>query len=692
MIFTICWVTIQNVNASSFPSASSLQPIPITGPQKLAVILVQFPDAIHDPNYDVATILDNFKEYFKKNSYGKMWFDVDVSPTWYTMPYNLKDYNNEPSLQTNIFQHAADAASKDLDLSKYGKILVIYATPRSSTIPPPNYPYNFQWMAHVPYTIKVNNEDHHIEGAATVDVYVDGSPAISLMIHEFAHGGLYLPDLHTPVLSTVLDAMSSPLPPMPLGFCSWTKLALGWLDQRNVFTVSDGSKETVKIDALGLDPTGISVVKIPVTDKRFYLIEVREPVGVDSRLAVLQAGARISDRHYASGVFVLEINENFAMRQGVVKWINPKTQQPVTGQLEADSVAFLVGESFSNPYFGKMTVKSKSGNTYEVEIDRTSTQPFVERDFVIKTDKSTYTTGDTVIFSGTVPEVGVVGPVWTVVYAPSCKSYGGPTATPNSDRSFTTNGMVLNYFMAEGGVWKVEAHYGNWIKQFSYEVNPKQTTPKQEVAKVAEQKTPVIEGNLTIKTDKSRYVTGDTVIFSGKVSQVITDQAVRLKMYTPSGKSYQIGDYPSKDGEFTIKALVLYDFMAESGVWKGEAHYVEWATKQFSFEVNTKQTTQKQDVTKVAEKKIPQWIKNNAGWFAEGSIGESDFTKGIEYMIKEGIMNIPNLQEKASKKTETKVPSWIKNNAKWWSEGKISDDDFVKGIQYLVEKGIIEVK
>jgi len=38
-----------------------------------------------------------------------------------------------------------------------------------------------------------------------------------------------------------------------------------------------------------------------------------------------------------------------------------------------------------------------------------------------------------------------------------------------------------------------------------------------------------------------------------------------------------------------------------------------------------------------------------------------------------------------------KVPVWIKNNAQWWSENKITDSDFVKGIEYLVENRIIIV-
>ena len=37
------------------------------------------------------------------------------------------------------------------------------------------------------------------------------------------------------------------------------------------------------------------------------------------------------------------------------------------------------------------------------------------------------------------------------------------------------------------------------------------------------------------------------------------------------------------------------------------------------------------------------------------------------------------------------VPDWIKNNAIWWSEGKLSEDEFVGGIEYLVKQRIIQI-
>jgi len=37
------------------------------------------------------------------------------------------------------------------------------------------------------------------------------------------------------------------------------------------------------------------------------------------------------------------------------------------------------------------------------------------------------------------------------------------------------------------------------------------------------------------------------------------------------------------------------------------------------------------------------------------------------------------------------VPDWIKNNAIWWSENLIDDTDFINGLQYLIEYKIIKI-
>jgi len=37
------------------------------------------------------------------------------------------------------------------------------------------------------------------------------------------------------------------------------------------------------------------------------------------------------------------------------------------------------------------------------------------------------------------------------------------------------------------------------------------------------------------------------------------------------------------------------------------------------------------------------------------------------------------------------IPGWIKNNAKWWSEGKISEADYISSLEYLLTHGIINM-
>ena len=86
--------------------------------------------------------------------------------------------------------------------------------------------------------------------------------------------------------------------------------------------------------------------------------------------------------------------------------------------------------------------------------------------------------------------------------------------------------------------------------------------------------------------------------------------------------------------------------------------------------------------------KIPEWIKNNALWWADNKISESEFVSGIEFLIKNKIIIIPQIPESESNGIVT-VPTWIKNNAEWWGNGLISDAEFVNGIEYLVKNRII---
>ena len=96
------------------------------------------------------------------------------------------------------------------------------------------------------------------------------------------------------------------------------------------------------------------------------------------------------------------------------------------------------------------------------------------------------------------------------------------------------------------------------------------------------------------------------------------------------------------------------------------------------------------------ETQIPNWIKNVAGWWATSEISEKEFLAGIEYLINNNIISIsfmPCGADAASDPTSvTKlIPDWVKNNAGWWATDQIEDADFINGIEYLIKKDILGI-
>ena len=145
-----------------------------------------------------------------------------------------------------------------------------------------------------------------------------------------------------------------------------------------------------------------------------------------------------------------------------------------------------------------------------------------------------------------------------------------------------------------------------------------------------------------------------------------------LGITLPDGIDSQVLSTPMA-GQYSMQIVLL-------GI--GQNTFDRPLFQKFDFELNSDMKK-----TVVTEYEIPTWIKNNAGWWADGKIDDNSFVQGIQFLIKEKIMNIPSTQNSGTSSDE--IPSWIKNNAGWWADGKIDDNSFVQGIQFLVKSGII---
>jgi len=93
----------------------------------------------------------------------------------------------------------------------------------------------------------------------------------------------------------------------------------------------------------------------------------------------------------------------------------------------------------------------------------------------------------------------------------------------------------------------------------------------------------------------------------------------------------------------------------------------------------------------IESKPIPFWIKTSTGWWSDGSIGDKDFVQGIQYMIQNDIIRIPDLPEYDAETAQEKIPDWIKNIAGWWANDQVSDEEFKQSLQWLIANGVMEI-
>jgi hypothetical protein len=117
---------------------------------------------------------------------------------------------------------------------------------------------------------------------------------------------------------------------------------------------------------------------------------------------------------------------------------------------------------------------------------------------------------------------------------------------------------------------------------------------------------------------------------------------------------------------------------------------------------------------------IPLWLKTSAVWWGEDKISDNDFVFALQFLIDEKILDIPEIEvpEPACgpglaldeltdeciipEESENEeifadtidaqqdiVVSWIKLTTMWWGQDKISDQDFINALQYLVENNVL---
>jgi len=152
-------------------------------------------------------------------------------------------------------------------------------------------------------------------------------------------------------------------------------------------------------------------------------------------------------------------------------------------------------------------------------------------------------------------------------------------------------------------------------------------------------------------------------------------------------------DYP--DGTNATKVGVITDIIIGNNLWQIDSIILQSLYEENTDRINEivgsfKFLDESEVRGHFQEDNIPDWVRNNAHWWSEDLISDTEFSQGLQYLINKKIIWVPETTLESSTNT-SEIPSWIKKSAGWWADGLVDDDSFIEGIQYMIKEGIIKI-
>ena len=121
------------------------------------------------------------------------------------------------------------------------------------------------------------------------------------------------------------------------------------------------------------------------------------------------------------------------------------------------------------------------------------------------------------------------------------------------------------------------------------------------------------------------------------------------------------------------------------------------------FDLNTTQSGIFYDDAGVNKKIVLTLVKDTASSWGQGKLNDQGFIESLQYLVDNKILGMPDLVPEIEPEIVIELEidpepeptyiaeSWIRTTALWWGQGKISDDDYINALEYLLENNIITI-
>jgi len=305
------------------------------GPQRVIVVLVEFPDKKHWTSTDTITriVFGDLNNFYREVSYGLMSITGEITSKWYQTrtplsKLDLEEWTYNSKDMKTFEREAIEAAGQDLDYREYNFVILVAA--------------GHVWP-HAACDFNVSTKD---STAPLRGIVVNEDSPMGTYAHELGHvlpsnfeprHGCGLPDLYSYEASEKgqdpnifvgpWDIMAASSPPKH--FSAWSKMEFGWITPE---TLQLGTKIALPITLQPLESdSGTRALVLSISDTKSYVVEVRRQIGYDSNLP-------------SEGVLVYLVDLSKGNGDGLVRVVNSR---PDT--LTLDDAPYKQGAFLADP-------------------------------------------------------------------------------------------------------------------------------------------------------------------------------------------------------------------------------------------------------------------------------------------------------------------------------------------------------
>ena len=186
------------------------------------------------------------------------------------------------------------------------------------------------------------------------------------------------------------------------------------------------------------------------------------------------------------------------------------------------------------------------------------------------------------------------------------------------------------------------------------------------------------QSTLNIYTEKEIYGYGDFLTFTIEVSEVTEEFAVL----------YIIDEVGKKSSPIPIQITDLKTIVPSPFPFESEVYPLGKYTLEVEYSGNT--NSAEFVLIDSGNIVIPSWVREFAKYWFNGAISDLEFANAIEFLIKQGIIVVP-YEENQTEGSDVLIPKWIKTSTGWWIDRIISDKEYAASLEYLIKAGIILV-